>query len=64
MSKQSVKMWAAIVKSKRSEWIDHRTICRLKRDSRAQYLVGWDEEWYDVALSRVRFARVEVKELT
>ena len=58
-----VVMWAAIIKSKRTEWIDHRTIRRLRRDSVKAYLVDWDWDYYDVAMSRVRFARVKVSEI-
>lgn len=63
MSKPVV-MWAAIVKFKRSEWIETETIRATKRACQAEYKDGWcgaDSDWL---MSRVRFARVEIREIT
>lgn len=63
MSKPII-LWAAIVKSRRGEWIDHDSISRLRKDSRTLYLKDFSERWHKEMLSRVRFARVEIKEIT
>ena len=62
MSKPII-MWAAIVKSQKSEWIEHCSLRYLKRECKAEYLNGWHPDDYKWLLARVRFARVEVKEI-
>ena len=56
MSKPIV-MWAAIVKSTNSEWIDDLTLRKLKKET-----IEASKVW-DYCSSSVRFARVEVKEI-
>ena len=63
MSKPII-LWAVIAKSMRGEWIYPDAISTLKKDARALYLDGMDAKWHKEMLSRVRFARVEVKEIT
>ena len=62
MSKPII-MWAAIV-NLRGEWINPHTIRATKRASRAEYIRAFDPDYLVIALARVRFARVEVKEIT
>lgn len=63
MSKPTI-MWAAILKLNRGDWIDPTSISTLRKDSRTLYLEGFGERWHKQMLARVRFARVEVKEIT
>lgn len=56
MSKPIV-MWAAIVQSKKSEWINDLTLRKLKKET-----IEASKTW-DYCLASVRFARVEVKEI-
>ena len=62
MSKPVI-LWAAILKLNRGEWIDPNSISTLKKDSRTLYLEGFGEQHHKSMLSRVRFARVEIKEI-
>ena len=60
MSAPSVVLWAAVIKSQRSEWIHHYTIRSTRRAAKAAYLETWIPSHHRIALKNVRFAKVVV----
>ena len=61
MTKPTI-MWAAIVKTKNSEWIDAGHLWETRRACKVMYLERWNFLTPGVP-AQVRFARVEVKEI-
>lgn len=55
-----VAMWAAVVRSTRTEWIHYLTIRRTRAEARAAYLEQWEPEYRPKALKNVRFAKVVI----
>ena len=53
-----IKMWAAIIQLKNSEWIDPLTVRVLKKKETIEMSKVWDYN-----KQSVRFARIEIKEI-
>ena len=57
-----VIMWAAIIRSQRTSWINWNTVRRTRTESRKAFLDMWEPHAHKKILENVRFARVIVSE--
>lgn len=66
---RDIIMWAAIIRSARSRWINWNTVASTRRESRRRYLAAYCDEArpaaalrlkVDVRTGRIRFEKVRV----